>query len=267
MFFHLIPLYSRIMYIGITAIECLLAIMLLRWDAWKRYPVMSAYLTWQGVGGLAGFLLGCFGTVMPFYYTNYGVLIVLHVIAFAVALELYYKICDPKIGLFAWGRRHVVIIISVSVALAIMIGILFAARNGGSLHRTVMTISLGLKVALWATFCTLWIYSRALGFIWRPRVTGIAMGFIFYLTASVPCSFIGMRFSLSNAMIADQVDMAAEFLTVAWWLGVFWGEEKLTRAAISVQVEEQYPQEISSTQDEGMPGQYGKSVEAIARML
>ena len=125
MYFHLIPLYSRIMYIGITAIECFLAIMLLRWDAWKRYPVMSAYLTWQGVGGLAGFLLGCFGAVMPFYYTNYGVRTVLHLIAFAVALELYYKIFDPKIGLFAWGRRHVAIIISVSVAVAIMIGSLW----------------------------------------------------------------------------------------------------------------------------------------------
>lgn len=254
MFFHLIPLYSRIMYIGITALECFLAIMLLRWDAWKRYPVMSAYLTWQGVGGLAGFLLGCFGAVMPFYYTNYGVLIVLHLIAFAVALELYYKICDPKIGLFAWGRRHVVIIISLSVAMAIMIGSLFAARNGGSLHRTVMTISEGLKVALWATFCTLWIYSRALGFTWRPRVAGIAGGFIFYLTASVICFFIEMRFSLNTAMIAGQVDMAAEFLTVAWWLGVFWGEEKLPQAAILAHVEE-------------MPSQYGHTVDAVARMM
>ena len=36
MFFHLIPLYSRIMFIAITALELFLAIMLLRWDAWKR---------------------------------------------------------------------------------------------------------------------------------------------------------------------------------------------------------------------------------------
>ena len=254
MFFHLIPLYSRIMFIGITALECFLAIMLLRWDAWKRYPAMSAYLTWQGVGGLPVLLLGCFGTVMPFYYTNYGVLTVLHLIAFAVALELYYKICDPKIGLFAWGRRHVAIIISVSVAIAIMIGSLWSARNGGSLHRTVMTISYFLKVALWATFCTLWIYSRALGFTWRPRVAGIARGFIFYLTASVICFFISMRFSLSTAMIANQVDMAAEFLTVAWWLGVFWGEEKLPEEAIPEQVKE-------------MVAKYTKTVEAAAQML
>lgn len=256
MFFHLIPLYSRIMFIGITAIECFLAIMLFRWDAWKRYPVMSVYLTWQGVGGLAGFLLGCFGTgLMPFYYTNYGVLIVLHLIAFAVALELYYKICDPKIGLFAWGRRHVVIIISVSVAVAIMIGSLWSGRNGGSLHRTVTTVEEILRVALWATFCTLWIYSRALGFIWRPRIAGIAKGFSFYLTASVICIFISARFSLSTAMIANQVNMAAEFLTVAWWLGVFWGEEKLPEpaAVILEQVEE-------------MPEQYRDTWETAARM-
>lgn len=242
------------MFIGITAIECFLAVMLLRWDAWKRYPVMSAYLTWQGVGGLAGFLLGCFGAAMPWYYTNYAVIMLLHLIAFAVALELYYKIFDPRIGLFAWGRRHVTIIISVSVAMAIMIGGLLAARNGGSLNRTVMTVEEVLKVALWATFCTLWIYSRALGFTWRPRVAGIARGFIFYLTASVICLFISMRFSLSTAMIANQVDMAAEFLTVAWWLGVFWGEEKLPETAIPTQVEE-------------MPAQYAETVETVARMM
>lgn len=256
MFFHLIPLYSRIMFIGITAIECFLAIMLLRWDAWKRYPVMSAYLTWQGVGGLVVFVLACFGTVMPFYYTNYGVLILLHLIAFAVALELYYNIFDPRIGLSAWGRRHVVIIISVSVAVAIMIGSLLVVRHGGSMHRTIVTVQEILKVALWATFCTLWIYSRALGFIWRPRVAGIAMGFIFNLTASVICLFISMRFSLSTAMIANQVNMAAEFLTMAWWLGVFWGEEKPAEpeAAISEQVEETV-------------AKYTKNMEEAAQML
>lgn len=246
MFFHMIPLYSRILFIGITAIECLLAIMLLRWDAWKRYPVMSAYLTWQGVGGLAGFLLGYFGGAMPFVYTNNAVIILLHLIAFAVALELYYKIYDPRIGLFAWGRRHVAIIISVSSAMAIMIGSFLAARNGGSLTRTLMTVEEVLKVALWATFCALWIYARALGLTRGPRVAGIARGFIFYLTASVICLFIAMRFSLSTAMIANQVDMAAEFLTVAWWFGVFWGEEKLPQAVISAQVEEKFPQMVIS---------------------
>ena len=244
------------MFIGITAIECFLAIMLLRWDAWKRYPVMSAYLTWQGVGGLAGFLLACFAPFMPFYYTNYGVLIVLHLIAFAVALELYYKIFDPRIGLSAWGRRHVVIIISVSVAVAIVIGSLWSARHGGSMHRTIVTVQEILRVALWATFCALWIYSRALGFIWRPRVAGIAMGFIFSLTASVIYLFISMRFSLSTAMIANQVGMAAEFLTMAWWVGVFLGEEKPAEpeAAISEQVEETV-------------AKYTKNMEEAAQML
>jgi hypothetical protein len=226
MLFHLMPLYSRILFIGITAIECFLAIMLLRWDAWKRYPVMSAYLTWQGVGGLAGFLLGCSGGVMPFFYTNYAVIILLHLMAFAVALELYYKIFDPRIGLFVWGWKHVAIIISVSVAVAIVVVRLFAAITGGSpLYRAIGTAQEVLKVALWATFCTLWLYSRALGFIWRPRVAGIAMGFIFNLTASVICLFIAMRFSWGARTIANQVAEAAEFLTVAWWLGVFWGEE------------------------------------------
>jgi hypothetical protein len=228
--------------------------MLLRWDAWKRYPVMSVYLTWQGVGGLAGLLIGCFGAAMPYFFVNNAVIILLNLIAFAVALELYYKICDPKIGLFAWGRRHVVIIISVSVAMAIMIGSLFAARNGGSLTRTVMTLEEVMKVALWATFCILCIYSRSLGFTWRPRLAGIAMGFILYLTVSVICIFVAARFSLSTALIANQVDMAAEFLSVAWWLGVFWGEEKLPQAARSAQVVE-------------MPRQYGETVEAVARML
>ena len=254
MFFHLIPLYSRILFIGITALECFLAVMLLRWDAWKRYPVMSAYLTWQGVGGLAGFLLGCFGAVMPFFYTNYAVIILLHLIAFAVALELYYKIFDPRIGLSAWRPRHVVIMISASLGVAIAFGLLLAARNGGSLSRTMATVNEVMSVALWATFCTLWIYSRALGFTWRPRVAGIAMGFIFYLTASVICLFISMRFSLSTAMIANQVDMAAEFLSVAWWLGVFWGEEKLLEAAVPEQVKETVVR-------------YRKNVEAAARLL
>ena len=64
MLFHSIPLYSRILFIAIAALECFLAIMLLRWDAWKRYPVMSIYLTWQAVGGAASLLIAYFGAAM-----------------------------------------------------------------------------------------------------------------------------------------------------------------------------------------------------------
>ena len=103
MFFHVIPLYSRIMFTGITALGCLLALMLLRWDAWKRYPVMSVYLTWHAVGGAACLFIAYFGAAMPYFYTYYVVTIVANLIAFAVALELYYKIFDPRIGFFAWG--------------------------------------------------------------------------------------------------------------------------------------------------------------------
>jgi hypothetical protein len=257
MYFHAIPLYSRIMFVAITALECFLAIMLLRWDAWKRYPVMSAYLTVQGVGRLA-VLVTAFGAVMPFFYTNYGVCILLNLIAFAVALELYYKIFDPRIGLFAWGRRHVVIIISLSVAVAIMMGNLLTARNGGLLTRIALTVNEVMSVALLATFCTLCLYSRSLGFTWRPRVRGIAMGFILSLAASVISTFIAMRFSLSTAMIANQVGMAADFLAMAWWLGVFWGEEKS---------EEKLVEEATPRQIDEMVEKYIRTVEEATRRL
>jgi hypothetical protein len=175
---------------------------------------------------------------MPYFFTYYVVTILLKLIGFAVALELYYKIFDPRIGLFAWRPRHVVIIISVSLAVAITLGLLFAARNGGSLTRTMVTMEQVMNVALWATFCALWIYSRSLGFTWRPRTAGIAVGFILYLTVSVICTFISARFSLGAALIANQVGMAADFLLMAWWLGVFWGKEKLPEEDISEEVEE-----------------------------
>jgi len=257
MFFHLIPLYSRIMFIGIPVLECFLALMLLRWDAWKRYPVMSAYLTVQAVGGFAILLIGCFGGAMPFFYTNNGVTILLNLIAFGVALELYYKICDPRIGLFAWGRRHVMVIISVSVAMAVMIGSFLKARNGGSLTKTAETIHEVMYVALWATFCGLCIYSLSVGFTLRPRVKGIAGGFILYLTSSLICNFVAMRFSLSIAMIANQTCMAAEFLTMAWWLGVFWGEEKLPKEAPIIE-----QLQVAETL-----AQYTKTVEEAAHLL
>ena len=257
MFFHLIPLYSRIMFIGITVLECFLAIMLLRWDAWKRYPVMSSYLTVQGAGGIVVLLLGCFGPAMPFFYANNAVTILLNLMAFGVALELYNNICDPSIGLFAWGRRHVVIIIAVSVVMSIIVGSFLTARNGGSLTRASEIITEVMYVALWATFCTLWIYSRSVGFTMRPRVKGLAIGFILYLTSSVISLFVAMRFSLSIAMIANQVCMATEFLTMTWWLGLFWGEEKLPKeSAITeqLQVVETLPP-------------YRKAVEEVAHLL
>ncbi len=253
MVFHLIPLYLRIMFVIITVLECFLAIMLLRWDAWKRYPAMSVYLTGQAVGGLANLLIALFGGVMPYVYVSNLGTIVLNVIAFAVVLELYYKIFDPRIGLFAWGRRHVVIIISVSLAVAIMIGSLFAARNGGSLTRTMVTVREVMSVALWGTFCILLLYSRSLGFTWRPRVAGIAGGFILYLTVTVICIFTAARLSLSAALIANQVEAAAEFLAMAWWLGVFWGEERLPEPVVVVPEAEEVPEQYGKTWESSRP--------------
>jgi hypothetical protein len=248
------PLYSQILFISITVLECFLAIMLLRWDAWKRYPVMSVYLTWQAVGGSAALLTKVFGTPMSYFIAFYVVTILANLIAFAVALELYYKIFDPRIGFFAWGRRHVMIIISVSLGVAITLGLLFAARNGGSWTRTMVTMEQITSLALWATFCILLLYSRSLGFAWRPRPAGIAIGFVVYLTISVISIFIRARFSLKAALIAGQVGMAADFLSLAWWLGVFWGEEKLPEAATPEQVEE-------------VVAKYIETVEAAARLL
>jgi len=79
------------------------------------------------------------------------------------------------------------------------------------------------------------------------------MGFMLYLTASVICLFIAMRFSFSIGMIANQASAAAEFLTMIWWLGVFWGEEKLPKEAFiseQLQVEETLAQQHTTTVEE-----------------
>jgi len=252
--FDAIPRFSLILWISITVLENFLAIMLLRWDTWKRYPVMSFFVTWQAVGGLIALLIARFGPPMSYFVAFYVVTILANVIAFAVALELYYSVFDPRIGFFAWGLRHVVIMISVSVCMAITLGLLLTARNGGSWTRTMVTMEQVTSVALWATFCILWIYSRSLGFTWPPRSAGIAVGFVLYLTISVISVFIRARLSLGAALIAGQVGLAAEFLLLAWWLGVFWEKKKLPEAAT--------PEEI-----EVVVARYKETVEAAARLL
>ena len=254
--FDTFPLFTRIMWISITVLEYFLAIMLLRWDAWKRYPAMSVFVTWQAVGGSAALLIAWLGRPMSMSYfvAFYVVTILAYVIAFAIAFELYYKIFDPRIGLSVWGPRHVVIMISVSLGMAITLGVLLAARNGGSWTRTMVTMEQVMSVALWATFCILLIYSRLLGFTWRPRPAGVAVGFVVYLTISVISVFIRARLSLGAALIAGQVGMAAYFLSLVWWLGVLWGEEKLPEAAT--------PEEV-----EAIVAKYRKTVEEAARLL
>jgi hypothetical protein len=252
----ILPRFSVVLWISITVLEYSLAIVLLRWDAWKRYPVMSVFVIWQAVGGSVVLLIAYMGRPMSMSYfvAFYVVTIFANVIAFAVALELYYSVFDPRIGFFAWGLRHVVIMISVSVCMAITLGLLLTARNGGSWTRTMVTMEQVTSVALWATFCILLIYSRSLGFTWPPRSAGIATGFVLYLTISVISIFIRARLSLGAALIAGQVGMAAYFLTLAWWLGVFWEKEKIPEAATPEEVEE-------------VVTRYKETVEAAARLL
>jgi len=252
--FDTLPLFSRVLWISATALECLLAITVLRGDAWKRYPAMTVYVTWQAVGGFAALLISRLGSPMFYFVAFYVVNILANAIVFAIALELYYNVFDPRIGFSSWRPRHVVIMISASSGMALMLGLLLAARNGGSLNRTMVTMEQVMSVALWATFCILLIYSRLLGFRWRPRPKGIAIGFLLYLTVLVIAVFVRARFSMGAALIAGQAEMAAEFLSLAWWLGVFWNEEKLPEATTPEQVEERV-------------AKYRETVEAATRLL
>jgi len=245
----ILPLFSRIMWISITVLEYFFVIMLLHWGAWRRYPVMSLFVAWQAVGGSVALLIARFGSPISYFIVFYVITILANVIAFAVAIESYHNVFDRRLGPAALGPRHVVIMIAVSLSLAIMLGLLVTAKNGGSWTRTMVTMEQVTTVALWVTFVVLLIYSRSLGFTWRPRSAGIAIGFILYLTISAVSVFIRARFSLKAALIAGQGGMAAEFLALAWWLGIFWGEEKLPEAATSDQVEdmvEKYRETVSS---------------------
>ena len=118
----------------------------------------------------------------------------------------------------------------------------------------MVTMEQVMGVALWATFCILVVYSRLLGFRWRPRPKGIAIGFVLYLTIAVISVFVRARFSLAAGFIAGQAGVAAEFLSLAWWLGVFWNEEKLPETATPEQVEERV-------------AKYRETVEAATRLL
>jgi hypothetical protein len=52
--------------------------------------------------------------------------------------------------------------------------------------------------------------------------------------------------------------MAVDFLSLAWWLGVFWGEEKL---------EEKLAEEATPGQVDDMVAKYIRTVEEAARLL
>jgi hypothetical protein len=58
-------------------------------------------------------------------------------------------------------------------------------------------------------------------------------------------------------MIANQVCMATEFLTMTWWLGVFWGEEKLPKEASIIE-----QLQVAETL-----AQYTKTVDEAAQLL
>ena len=213
----IIPRFSLILWVSITVLDVLA-------DHTPALGCVEALSCYEAFATLAGRRRIC-GPPLPVLQRllltlppSDVVTILANFIAFAVALELYYNVFDPRIGLPTWRPRHVVIMIAVSLGMAITLGLLLAARNGGSWTRTMVTMEQVTSVALWATFCFLLIYSRLLGFTWA-RPAGIAIGFILYLTVSVISVFIRARLSLGPRSLPARLRMAAYFLSLAWWAG------------------------------------------------
>lgn len=215
------------------AVICLLV----RHKSFRIYPMFALCLSCQLSSGMAALIaFKSSPTVyMAVYYfgsISSGILMLL------AAGEVCAHVFGPRIGIPQWAQKRLALFIGMGVATAVLIHSLWRPLNGGQWGRTFNGLELDLAITAWAVFSILWIFSRSLGISWRPRLQGIVLGFVLYLSIDVAMVFVRARWPREAIGIAGQIGLIAYLLSLAVWGKTFWAAEPVRESATDEMMEE-----------------------------
>jgi hypothetical protein len=228
MLVHL-PIPYLVAWLTTTALQWFVVFCLVRWRTFRIYPFFSLCVAVQATGGFAGLLAAWTapgpGPSMTYFAVFYLTAIVSGVATLFAAGEVCAKVFGPRIGIPDWIRLRLALFIGMSLAAVVAINVVWSALNGGHLTRAMVTTEQSLTVMGWAVFSILWVYSHRLGISWHPRVAGIVLGYVLYLSIAIACVFVRARWPGAAAEIAGLVGMLAYLASLVTWGKTMWGPE------------------------------------------
>jgi hypothetical protein len=215
-----LPTLSIVLWIATLIGQAVLALLVCR-SKTDRHPAFRLYTLIYAVGDIGAFIVG--GLMAPTAYVLIYMITTIagNLVTFFVAQEAYAMVFGPPAAVPPRVPFKTKAMIGTAFSLAITVGAVLHAINGGMLTRYLVTVEQVMSIGAWAVFMILLTYSRNLRILWPAQIAGISAGFILYLTvniAAVLCRAVG---SLHVAAIAGQVGQAAYLVTCIWWIGCF----------------------------------------------
>jgi hypothetical protein len=183
------------LWIGGTAIQCLVAGVLLYRKSWMRFPLFSTYLFFNLVYGLV--LIGSRSNPGFYFYVYWlgeagGI-----VLGFLVLYEVFRHIflhhsALKKLASSIFGASLVLL-----AAVAIVILLHAGPRLSGNIGRSVMVLEEAVRTIEVGMLIVLFMCTSTFGLHWRQSVFGIALGLGIFV--SVELVAVTMRSQLSPA--------------------------------------------------------------------
>lgn len=216
-----------------------LAVIFLLWKhrAFSEYPLFSLCIAGQTA---AGFIAMMAWKVSPMAYLAiyYVATISSGILILLAAGEVCAKVFGPRIGVPQWAQTRLAIFAGMSVATAVSINVIWHPLNGGTWNRALNVAEQDLTTTAWAVFSILWVYSHRLGISWRPRLQGITLGFVLYLSINMAAILVRSRWPLAVMQYAAQIGIAAYLVSLLVWGKTFWAVEPAREPATDEMMEE-----------------------------
>jgi len=226
-----IPLAGLYVLFAMSLMQVALSLLLLYRNSHKRYPAFCGYVYFATLKSLFLLAVACLAepSLYPAFY--YGLSFTSDLLALAVAWEVYRVVYGPTASLPACVPVRASQIVSVAFISAVLISGLFRASRGGTFTRAMVTVE---GFLIWAAFFTFWgllLYSKTLFMWWNPRISGIATGFILFLTINIAAVHVRGSGSLGATRIALLAGPVAYLASLGLWMHCHWRAEQVPTPA------------------------------------
>jgi hypothetical protein len=205
-------------WFGSPAIQALIAVIMVRRNLRRDYPMFFNYTVFQVISHVVMFIL--FHCSYNVYYCGYWTTSALGIfLGFAVIREIFLVSFKPYEALREFGEMIFSWCLLVLVIIAVLIAFMQGSADDGRIYLALTTGERSIRILQCGLVFFIFVFSRYLGISKRHPLFGIALGFGCFACIEMIALLLYDQYTAISLVTMRTTISGAYFASVVVWLG------------------------------------------------
>ncbi len=207
-----------VMWFGSPAVQAAIAIMMVRRNLRREYPMFFNYTVFQVLSHISMFILWkcSYSAYFTGYWTNSALGVFL---GFAVIREVFLVSFKPYEALREFGEMIFSWCLLLLVIVALLTAFMQSSANDSRLYVALATGERSIRILQCGLVFFIFVFSRYLGITPKHQIFGIALGFGSFACIEMTTMLLRKQYGVISTDAMRITISATYFLCTAVWLG------------------------------------------------